>query len=114
MDADPVFYNGLDMSNAKQVDVVACGALMRKTTDESFNLLDEMVANDYKYPKERTLMRKTAGVLEVDTVTALTSQVATLVKKLDTREVNLVHIPTPCCEYYGANHENENCLSMAE
>ena len=42
------------------------GALIRKTTDESFNLLDEMVLNDYKYLKERTLMRKSVGVLEVD------------------------------------------------
>ena len=108
------FYNVLDMSNAKLVDAIVGGALMRKTTDESFNLLDVMTINDYKHLKERTMMRKTAGVPKVDAVKALTSQVVVLVKKLETREVNSVHIPTPCCVYCRANHENKSCLSMVE
>ena len=97
MDADPVF---LQWSGCEQRKIGGCccwWCIDEKNYCESFNLLDEMVANDYKYPKESALMRKTAGVLEVDVVMALTSQVDALVKKLDTREVNSVHIPTPYC-----------------
>ena len=88
MDANSTFCNGLDNNNVKLVDATLGGALMRKTTNESFYLLDEMALNECKYLKERTLTRKPMEVFEVDVLSALTSQVAALVKKLDIREVN--------------------------
>ena len=45
------FYNGSDGKNVMLVDAAAGEALMKKTIDESFNLLNEMALNDYKYPK---------------------------------------------------------------
>ena len=53
------------------VDAVAGGALMSKTHEAAYELLEELASNNYQWPTERATPRKTAGVLELDSITSL-------------------------------------------
>ncbi|XP_023892547.2 uncharacterized protein LOC112004530 [Quercus suber] len=68
------FYNGLGATNRSMVDATAGGALMSKTHEAAYELLEELASNNYQWPTERAMPRKTAGVLELDSITSLATQ----------------------------------------
>ena len=67
---------------------------MGKTIDEAHQLLEEMAANNYQWPSERSSQKKVVGVYELDAITALTAQVTTLTKQLGSMKVNVIQIIT--------------------
>lgn len=103
------FYNGLSCTTRTMVDAAAGGALMGKTIDEAYELLEEMASNNYQWPSDRTIPKKAAGVHEIDAITALTAQVATLSRQLGNLNVNAIHVPPKVCELCGGNHANVDC-----
>lgn len=42
---------------------------MKKTIDEVYELLEDLVANNYQQPNERNMLRKVPGVHEIDVIT---------------------------------------------
>ncbi|XP_062103810.1 uncharacterized protein LOC133814923 [Humulus lupulus] len=56
----------------------AGGALLAKTVDEAFTLMEEMATNSYQWPNERSGPRKVARLYEVDQMTAMHAQIAAL------------------------------------
>nr|XP_023872628.1 uncharacterized protein LOC111985214 [Quercus suber] len=64
------------------VDAATGGALMNKTHEAAYELLEELASNNYQWPTERAMPRKTAGVLELDSITSLAAQMATLSQQL--------------------------------
>ncbi|PON51070.1 hypothetical protein PanWU01x14_219280 [Parasponia andersonii] len=98
------FYNGLSGSTRTLVDAAAGGSLMEKTEEAAYELLEEMAANAYQLPIERSTPKKAYGVHEVDALTTLTAQVTALTKRFDA-----IH-PTPeRCNLYGGPHASGNC-----
>ncbi|EOY26830.1 Uncharacterized protein TCM_028782 [Theobroma cacao] len=77
------FYSGLFGSIRTTIDVAACRTLMGKSIDEAYDLLEEMTFSIYQWPFERLVLRKVASVHELDSIIALTAQVAGLSKKFD-------------------------------
>ena len=63
------FYNGLGATNMSMVDAAAGGALMSKTHEATYELLEELASNNYPWPIERAMPRKKVGVLELDSIT---------------------------------------------
>ncbi|XP_052197322.1 uncharacterized protein LOC127804491 [Diospyros lotus] len=57
------------------IDAAAGGALMGKEIDEAYNLLEEMANNNHQWSSERSMPRRTAGVHEIDAMTALNAKV---------------------------------------
>ncbi|XP_062075775.1 uncharacterized protein LOC133779893 [Humulus lupulus] len=56
---------------------------MSKSANKANELLEEMATNNYQWPSERSgSNKKVAGVHEIDAITALTNQVASLTKQL--------------------------------
>ena len=84
------FYNGLSGNTKTLVDAAAGGALTGKTVDEAYQLLEEMAANNYQWSSERSSQKKAIGVYELDAITALMAQVATLTRKLGSMKVNTI------------------------
>lgn len=84
------FYNGLGATTQTMIDVVAGGALMNKTHDEAYELLEEMASNNYQWPSDRSMPNRAIGVHEIDVIMALTAQVASLSKQLGSLSVNVV------------------------
>ncbi|XP_024025398.1 uncharacterized protein LOC112092750 [Morus notabilis] len=74
------FYNGLSGTTRTLIDVSAGGALMKKTEDEAYELLEDMATNNYQWPSERSIPKKIAGLHEVEAITNLTAQIASLSK----------------------------------
>ncbi|XP_062085184.1 uncharacterized protein LOC133791270 [Humulus lupulus] len=60
------------------VDAAAGGALLAKTADEAFTLMEEMTTKSYQCPNERSDPRKVAGLYEVNQMTAMHAQIAAL------------------------------------
>ncbi|KAJ4718833.1 DNA-directed DNA polymerase [Melia azedarach] len=91
------------------VDAVAGGALIGKSIDEAYELLEEMAANAFQWPSERLTPKKASGVHEVDNISALTAQLATLNKQLGVMTAQSIHIPQVVCELCSGNHPSTDC-----
>jgi protein-tyrosine-phosphatase len=81
------FYNGLNASTRTLIDAASGGAFMSKSQDDAYNLLEEMAMNNYQWPNERSIQKKTVGVHEIDAITTLTAQVHSLTQQLKTTHV---------------------------
>lgn len=104
------FYNGLATATRTLIDAASGGSLMSKSKDQSFELLDEMAQNNYQWPSERIAPKKAAGIYEVDALTNLTAQVASLSKQLQSMQPSVHAIQASSyaiCDYCQGTHANE-------
>ena len=77
-----LFYNGLNGQTRTIVDVAASGTLLSKTAKEDHRLLEEMSANNYHWPGERST--KVVGIHEMDPIVSLSTQVSALANQIST------------------------------
>ncbi|EXC05288.1 hypothetical protein L484_012321 [Morus notabilis] len=109
------FYNGLNEQTRVMVDAAANGALLAKSYNEGYEILERMATNHYQWSPERLPTRKTPGVLEVDAITALSAQVSNLTNMFKTMNtstgVNSVQALTLSCVYCGEGHQFKECPS---
>ena len=70
------FYNGLSDSTRTVIDSLARGALMKKTTDPTYGILEDMATNSNQWPKERMILRKAVGGADTEVLSNLVSHVA--------------------------------------
>ncbi|KAJ4705035.1 DNA-directed DNA polymerase [Melia azedarach] len=103
------FYNGLSCTTRTMIDAAVGSALISKTHDKAYTLLEEMASNNYQWPSDCSTQRRVAGVHEIDVITPLTAQVATLSRQLGTLNINAIHSHVQVCELYGGNHASVNC-----
>ena len=68
------FYNGLGAQSRPMLDAASGGALWAKSYEEAYDLIEMMAANKYQNPTQRLHQGKVAGILEVDTATAIAAQ----------------------------------------
>ncbi|KAL5578388.1 hypothetical protein UlMin_020087 [Ulmus minor] len=115
------FYNGLNAQTRTIVDAASNGALMSKTYNEAYALLERMANNNYQWPTERVPAgRRVAGVHEVSEITSLTAQIASLVNTLNNQQatphqsVNSVQGTGESCVLCNGNHRFESCPSNPE
>ncbi|XP_062083461.1 uncharacterized protein LOC133789704 [Humulus lupulus] len=108
-----IFYNGLCGTTRTIIDAASGGAFMSKSANEAYDLLEEMAMNNYQWPSERETTKKVAGVHELDAISMLSAQVATLTKQL---QQNNIQAQAPVmqmqimCELCGGPHLFEQCI----
>nr|XP_023870464.1 uncharacterized protein LOC111983048 [Quercus suber] len=102
------FYNGLRATNRSMVDAAAGGALMSKTHEAAYELLEELASNNYQWPIERAIPRKATGVLELDSITSLAAQMATLSQQLSKMNVNAIQTNV-VHDHCAGNHSSADC-----
>jgi len=49
------FYNGFSYTTKINLDAVACGALMNKSIEETYILIEDMVQNHYHWISEQAM-----------------------------------------------------------
>lgn len=76
------FYNGLQSATRTSIDAAAGGTLMKKSPEEAYELVEEMATNNYQWPSDRVQPKRIQGVHELDSISALTAQVANLSKQI--------------------------------
>ena len=104
-----IFYNGSGVTTQTMINVATGGALMRKTHDEAYELLEEMASNNYQWPSERSMSKRAIGVHEIDVITAISAQVMTLSKQQGSLNVNVIQTPSQACELCERNHASFDC-----
>ena len=75
-------YNGLSDYTRTVIDALAGGALMKKTIDQAYGILEDMTTNNIQWPKERIIPRKAVEDADTEILINLVSHVAQLTKQL--------------------------------
>ncbi|XP_027181977.1 uncharacterized protein LOC113780369 [Coffea eugenioides] len=110
------FYNGLTYPTKTHVDAAAGGALMGKTAEETQQLIEEMAANNYQWANERGNTRRTASMLEVDTLNMLSAKMDNVVKMLNRHIGSSSNqgVVVACCATCGGDHDDSMCSSSEQ
>ena len=70
------FYNGLRNTTRTVIDASAGGALMKKTTDLAYEILEDTTTNSNQWPKDRITLRKAVGDADNEVLSNLVTHVA--------------------------------------
>ena len=73
------FYNGLSDSARTIINASVGGALMKKTTDQAYEILEE-TTNTNQWPQNRSTPRKSLAGVDIEVVSNLVNHVAQLTK----------------------------------
>ncbi|KAH9725969.1 hypothetical protein KPL70_008085 [Citrus sinensis] len=107
------FYNGLNPSTRLMVDASANGALLSKSYTEAYEILKRIANNNYQWPSVRQpAIRGSAGVHNIDAITALSAQVTSLTnitKAVTSAPATVKQVTEPSCVYCGEEHDFDNC-----
>ncbi|XP_015159333.1 uncharacterized protein [Solanum tuberosum] len=117
------FIEGLEPNTKILLDSAAGGQTLEKIYVELFTLLNRISEGNPEWNGggAKQIVQKTAGVLEMDAVTTLLAQIATMLNMMTTcfsnmslgqqqAQVNVVHQPQTWCEVCGGgDHKAEVC-----
>ena len=78
------FYNGLRDATGTVIDASARGALMKKTTDQAYEILEDTTTNRNQWPKNKITSRKAMGDADNEVLSNLVTHVAQLTKQKGT------------------------------
>ena len=76
------FYNGLSDSAKTIIDASIGGGLMKKTTDQAYEILEDTTTNSNQWPRDRLAPRKPLAGADIEVLTNLVNHVAQLTKRL--------------------------------
>ena len=76
------FYNGLSDSSRIVIDASKGVALMKKTTDQAYGILEDMATNRKQWPRERMIPKKAMGGADTEVLSNLVNHVSQLTKQL--------------------------------
>ncbi|KAH0696197.1 hypothetical protein KY289_013679 [Solanum tuberosum] len=122
------FIEGLEPNTKYLLDSAAGGQALEKTYAELFTSLNRISQGNPEWNGggAKPVVQKTAGVLEMDAVTALSAQIAAMQNMMTTHfsnmspgqqqaQVNVVHQPQTWCEVCGGgNHRAEVIVTTRE
>lgn len=110
------FYNGLNAHTRMVVDASANGAILAKSYNEAYEILERISNNNYQWPTTRaSIGRKVAGIHEVEALTSLAAEVSSMSNMLKTISMGMGpqmgQLAEVSCVYCGDGHAYENCPS---
>ena len=76
------FYNGLSDSARTIIDASVGGALMKKTKDHAYEILEDRTTNSNQWPRDRSAPRKPLVGADIEVLSNLVNHVAQLTKQL--------------------------------
>ena len=108
------FYNGLRNATRTMIDASAGGALMKKTTDHAYEILEDAATNTNQWPREKATPVNAAGGTNNEVLNNLVNHVAQLTKQLNRQQgtANAIQTnPWELCEFCGGQHNSTECQS---
>jgi len=105
------FYNRVTQPVWSTIDAAVGDTPIIKTEDEAYNLIEEMVLNNFPWFIEGGQPKQDGGKFELDALTLLFAKVDAMTQRLDRMNVNAVNSSTPSpCEICGfIDHLTLNC-----
>ena len=108
------FYNGLSNATRTMIDASAGRALMKKTIDQAYEILEDAATNTNQWPREKVTPIKAAGGTDNEVLNNLVNHVAQLTKQLNRQQgtTNAIQTnPWELCELCGGQHNSTECQS---
>ena len=108
------FYNGLRNATRTMIDASAGGALMKKTTDQAYEILEDAATNTNQWPREKATPVNAVGGTDNAVLNNLINHVAQLTKQLNRQQgtANAIQTnPWELCEFCGGQHSSTECQS---
>ena len=98
------FYNGLSDSARAIIDASAGGALMNKTIDQAYEILEDTSTNTNQWPRGRSAPKKPSAGVDTKILCNLVNHVTQLTKQLQKQQGTVNAIQSnlwEICESYG-------------
>ncbi|XP_073121491.1 uncharacterized protein [Henckelia pumila] len=110
------FYYGLSHSNRTMLDAAAGGNLLRKSSEDGFELIEEMESSSYHPQSERGAARKSTGIHQIDAFTSVATQLEVMNKRIEELSVgnSVMRVQEVWCEKYGAEHFTKDCQTFSQ
>ncbi|XP_070008742.1 uncharacterized protein [Nicotiana sylvestris] len=117
------FIEGLHSETKIVVDAAAGGQVLEKSFDEIYALLNKFSKSnpDWQGEMGRHIVQKSAGVLELDVIAALSAQISTLTNQvnqmnlsINKEQVQLIQQVQAFCEICGERHTSDICPANPE
>ena len=103
-------YHGLRDATRTMIDASAGGALMKKTMDQSYEILEDAATNTNQWPRDRISPVKAVGGADNEVLSNLVTHVSQLTKQQCT--VNAIQTSLwELCEFCGGQHSSMKCQS---
>ncbi|XP_070021036.1 uncharacterized protein [Nicotiana sylvestris] len=110
-----IFYHGFKPSARNVIDAASGGSIMSKTIVEAMQLFNEISENVAQWPFDRIIVKKAAGVNQVEAWNSLAQQIATLTQKVEAFQVNTQSSSQlENCDVCGCNHLNHECQTSTQ
>ena len=110
------FYNGLTKTTITHLDASVGCALMSKSPNEAYHLLENMALNNFQWLSERVTPNRPGGVHKLDVFNNLAVQVSFLTKQLQSTQLQnaqvvktMIQVPTPSCDFCNGPHSSTKC-----
>ena len=106
------FYNGLRNATRTMINASAGGALMKKTTDQAYEILEDAATNTNQWPREKATPVNAVGGTDNEVLNNLVNHMAQLTKQLNRQQgtANAIQTnPWELCEYCGGQHNSTEC-----
>ena len=86
------FYNGLNASARTIIDASVGGSLMKNTTDQAYEILEDTTTNTNQWPRDRSALRQSMARADIEVLSNLVNHVAQLTKQLQKQQgiVNVI------------------------
>ncbi|KAG9450070.1 hypothetical protein H6P81_010035 [Aristolochia fimbriata] len=103
-----IFYDGLKINTRSMIDAAAGGSISKKTPEEVHELIEEMTANMYQYPMERS-SKKAVGIYKLDSSTATQAQLEALQQQFANFQQQSNPVVASICGICGGGHADYEC-----
>ena len=105
-------YNGLRNTTRTVIDASVGGALMKKTIDQAYEILEDAATNTNQWPREKTTPVKAIEGTDNEVLNNVVTHVAQLTKQLTRQQgtTNAIQTnPWELCEFCGGQHSSTKC-----
>ena len=96
------------------IDASTGGALMKKTTDQAYEILEDAATNTNQWPRDKITPVKPIGGTDNEVLSNLVTNVTQLTKQLTRQQgtANAIQTnPWELCELCGGQHSSSECQS---
>ncbi|XP_073120605.1 uncharacterized protein [Henckelia pumila] len=110
------FYYGLSHLNRTMLDAAAGGNLLRKSSEDGYELIEEMATSSYHPQSERSGARKSTGIHQVEAFTSVAAQLEVMNKRIEELSVghSAMRVQEVWCEKCGAEHFTKDCQTFSQ
>ncbi|XP_071704632.1 uncharacterized protein [Rutidosis leptorrhynchoides] len=105
-----IFYKGVNVPKRKEIDIAACGSLMKMTPDEAYNIISKIDMHSYDWHQEIdvSLSSYVASTETSDELASVKAQLATVKRQMEsmTKEMHAMKVG---CELCQGQHLTKDC-----